>query len=97
MRWRRSEEPGTPAGAARERLENLLVSGGFRPQGGGKRPRQYNYKPNPYPQEDTVIASEECSGEGEGAGSQPRPGQRHDGKGHGAGDPADELVRWRRS
>jgi replication initiation protein RepC len=54
---------------ARERLENLLASVASHapeavdsdPLGPENRPHQYTYKPSSYPQEDTVIADEECS------------------------------------
>lgn len=34
------------------------------PKGSENRPHQYNYKPNPNPEQDTVIASEECKSGG---------------------------------
>ncbi len=53
--------------SARERLENLLAATAEAsteavnsdPKGPENRPHQYTYKPDPYPQEDTVMASEE--------------------------------------
>jgi replication initiation protein RepC len=52
----------------RERLENLLAALAPAvpeavnpdPKGSENGPHQYTYKPNPYPQEDTVVASKEC-------------------------------------
>jgi replication initiation protein RepC len=52
--------------AARERLENLLGVVETDPKGAENRPHQYNYKRSPNPKQDTVIASKECSGGGEG-------------------------------
>jgi replication initiation protein RepC len=51
--------------AARERLENLLAAAApvapdpvsSDPKGPENRPHQYSYKPSPYPEQDTVIAS----------------------------------------
>lgn len=37
------------------------------PKGSENRPHQYNYKPNPYPEQDTVMASEECKSGVEGS------------------------------
>ena len=51
---------------ARERLEQLLGAVDSDPKGAENRPHLYNYKSTTDPQEDTVIAAEECSGEGEG-------------------------------
>ncbi len=54
---------------AREKLENRLAELALAPseavnpdpKGAENGPHQYTYKPNLYPQEDTVMASEECS------------------------------------
>jgi replication initiation protein RepC len=51
--------------AARERLENLLGIVDSAPKEPENRPHIYNYKPRLDPNKDTVIAAEECSGEGE--------------------------------
>jgi replication initiation protein RepC len=60
--------------AARERLEMLLGVVQTDPKGPENRPHQYNYKPSLDPQEDTVIAAEECSGAGgEGVSQYPTP------------------------
>jgi replication initiation protein RepC len=56
--------------AARERLEILLGVVDSAPKGPENRPHQYNYKPSLDPNQDTVIAAEDCSGEGKGAGAQ---------------------------
>ena len=57
---------------ARKRLESATVnpqespseSVDTDPKGPENRPHQYNYKLNPYPEQDTVVASEECSSRG---------------------------------
>jgi replication initiation protein RepC len=56
--------------AARERLEMLLGVVDSAPKEPENRPHQYNYKPSLDPNQDTVIAAKDCSGEGEGAGAQ---------------------------
>ena len=59
------------------------------------RPHQHNYKPTPDPEQDTVIASKTCSGEGEGAlpsSPAPKPPQRSD-KSMVHGIAPDEVVR----
>ena len=80
---------------ARERLENQLAvtakpmpeAVDSDPKGPENRPHQYNYKANPYPLEDTVVASEGSKPDGTSGGSQqtqpvyPGAGQ----KGQGAG------------
>jgi len=61
---------------ARERLEFLLsqVESGAQeavnpdPKGAENGPHQYTYKPSPYPQEETVIASERCKSPSPDAG-----------------------------
>jgi len=55
---------------ARERLEILLGVVDSAPKEPENRPHQYNYKPTPNPNKDTVIAAKDCSREGEGAGAQ---------------------------
>ena len=62
--------------AARERLEVLLGVVDSAPKQPENQPHIYNYKPNLDPDQDTVIAAKDCSGEGEGAGSQ-SPAQQH--------------------
>jgi replication initiation protein RepC len=81
--------------AARERLETLLGVVDSDPKGAENRPHYNNYKPTPYPQEDTVIAAEECSGAGERAvlhPQTPEPRKRPE-KGMVHGIAPDELVR----
>src|SRR5262249_8358081 len=53
--------------AARERLEILLGIVNSDPKGAENRPHQYNYNRGLDPNQDTVIAAKECSGEGEGS------------------------------
>jgi replication initiation protein RepC len=81
--------------AARERLERWLGVAQTDPKGGGNRPHQYTYKPSLNPQEDTVIASKECSGAGERGVSQPpaqvQPKRSEKGMVHGIAP--DELVK----
>jgi replication initiation protein RepC len=48
--------------AARERLETLLGIVDSAPKEPENRPHIYNYKPSLDPEQDTVIAAEECSG-----------------------------------
>jgi replication initiation protein RepC len=81
--------------AARERLEILLGVVDSAPKGPENRPHQYNYKPSLDPDQDTVIAAKDCSGEGEGAGAQsPAQEQRQrPEKGMVHGIRPDELPR----
>jgi replication initiation protein RepC len=81
--------------AARERLEFLLEVVDSAPKQPESRPHIDNYKPNPDPKQDTVIASRDCSGGGEGAGAQsPAQEQRHrPEKGMVHGIRPDELPR----
>ena len=82
--------------AARARLESLLGTVDSDPKGAENRPHIYNYKPSLDPQEDTVIAAEECSGEGEGPVPQspaPVPSKRPE-RGMVHGIAPDELVRF---
>lgn len=46
--------------AASKAAEGVVGDVDSDPKGPENRPHYYNYKPNPYPQEDTVMASEEC-------------------------------------
>jgi replication initiation protein RepC len=80
---------------ARERLEQLLGVVDSDPKGAENRPHYNNYKSNPYPQEDTVIAAEECSGGGEGpVPLRPEPKERkRPERGMVHGIAPDELVR----
>ncbi len=81
--------------AGRERLEILLDVVDSVPTEPENRPHQYNYKPPPDPNQDTVIAAKDCSGEGEGAGAQsPAQQQRQrPEKGMVHGIRPDELPR----
>ncbi len=81
--------------AARERLESLLLGVKTIPLGIENEPHQHNYKPNPDPKQDTVIAAKDCSGEGEGpAPTSPAPERpHHPEKGMVHGIRPDELVR----
>jgi len=56
--------------ASRERLEMLLGVVDSAPKEPENRPHQYNYNPNLDPDQDTVIAAKDCSGEGQGADAQ---------------------------
>jgi replication initiation protein RepC len=64
----------------RERLENLLAAlapvvpeaVNPDPKGSENGPHQYTYKPNPYPQEDTVMASERCRAASERTVAEPQ-------------------------
>ena len=80
--------------AARERLENLLGLVDSNPKEPENRPHQYNYKPNPNPKKDTVIAAKDCSQEREEAGAQsPAQQQRQPTEeGHGARHPARRAA-----
>ena len=79
--------------AARERLERLVSDSD--PKGPENRPHIYNYKPSLNPEQDTVIATKDCSGEGEEAGSpSPAPEQpKRTEKGMVHGIRPDELPR----
>lgn len=44
------------------------------PTGPENRPHYYTYKPNPYPSQDTVMASEGCRSHGNAGAQQARPG-----------------------
>jgi replication initiation protein RepC len=79
--------------AARERLEKLLGVVETDPKEAENRPHIYNYNPNLDPQEDKVIAAEECSGGG-GISQSPAPVQpKQSEKGMVHGIRPDELVR----
>ena len=97
--------------AARERLENLLAQVAAEavrtvnpdPLGAENGPHQYTYKPNPDPEQDTVIAAEECSRAGRqradsGTAARPEqrqaePASRHGRQGRVLKLHPDELVR----
>jgi replication initiation protein RepC len=81
--------------AARERLESLLSSVDSDPKPAENRLHQYNYKLSPDPNQDTVIASKECSGAGEGppVPSQTPETQQRPEQGRAHGIVPDELVR----
>jgi replication initiation protein RepC len=77
--------------AARERLEVLLGVVDSAPKEPQNRPHQYIYNPSLDPDQDTVIAAKDCSGEGEGAGSQ-SPAAATPGERHGARHPAGRTA-----
>ena len=81
--------------AARVRLEDLLKPVNTTPEQPENRPHQHNYKPNPNPEQDTVITTEKCSMAGEESPSPvPVPEPRHcPEKDRRHGIAADELVR----
>jgi len=89
--------------SARERLENLLsavpaeVSETVNPDplGAENGPHQYTYKASPDPEQDTVVAREECSGaSGEAVTPSPAPERREPAeKGRVLKLLPDELVR----
>ena len=90
----RGQEPRAQAAAARERLEHLLGMVEIGPKGPENRPHIYNYKPTLYPEQDTVIAPNACSGKAETRVSQsstPVQPKRPD-KGMVHGIAPDELV-----
>ena len=80
----------------REHLEMLLKDVKKNPLGSENAPHQYTYKPNPYPQEDTVITFETSSETAAAPGPPSQtPGPRETpekGKVHGIRP--DELVRF---
>ena len=81
--------------AARARLEMLLKDVKKIPSGVKNEPHQYTYNPNPYPSQDTVIASNTSSEAAEpfvsqSPGSEP---QKRPDKGSVHGVRPDELVR----
>jgi replication initiation protein RepC len=79
----------------RERLETLLGVVDSDPMGLENKPHYNNYKPTLDPQEDTVIASKECSGGGEGPVLSAHPTGQQDRTDRGMvhGIAADELPR----
>ena len=81
--------------AAREQLESLLLGVKTTPLGIENKPHQYTYKPTPDPEQDTVIAAKDCSGEGEGPVlTSPAPERPHrPEKGMVHGIRPDEVVR----
>jgi replication initiation protein RepC len=81
--------------AARERLEVLLGTVETDPKEPENRPHQYNYNRGLDPNQDTVIAAEECSGGGgESVSQSPAPVQpKRPEKGMVHGIRPDELVR----
>ncbi|HTV87576.1 MAG TPA: plasmid replication protein RepC [Stellaceae bacterium] len=81
--------------AARERLEALLGTMDSGPMGAKNRPHYNNYKPTPDPEQDTVIAAENCNRAGQGPEpSLPAPAlRRRPDKGMLHGVAPDELVR----
>jgi replication initiation protein RepC len=78
-----------------ERLKALLGLIESDPKEAENRPHYNNYKPTPNPQEDTVIAANECSGEAGRDERQHRPTVLPDRKDKGMvhGIAPDELVR----
>jgi replication initiation protein RepC len=81
--------------AARKRLESLLKLVDSNPKPAENRPHQHSYKPSPDPEQDTVIASNECSGAGEAplAPSQVPEARQRPEKDRVHGIVPDELVR----
>jgi replication initiation protein RepC len=81
---------------ARARLEQLLGAVDSDPKGPENRPHYNNYQADSYPEQDTVIASEESSGRGEGpAPSRQEPEVRKQPeRGREDGIAPDELVRF---
>ena len=81
--------------AARERLELLLGTVETAPMGTENRPHQYNYKPSPNPEEDTVTAANKCNRAGRSGVSRSsvpvQPARAEKGMVHGIRP--DELVR----
>jgi replication initiation protein RepC len=79
----------------RERLEGLLGTVDSDPKGPENRPHYNNYKPTPDPEQDTVIAANECSGGAAEGVPQYRPPERRErsDKGMVHGIAPDELVR----
>ena len=95
-RWS-SASPASNAGKARRASgwSSLLGAVDSDPKGAENRPHYNNYKPSPYPEQDTVIAAKECSGGGEGPVPQsqaPEPPKRPE-RGMVHGIAPDELVR----
>jgi replication initiation protein RepC len=81
--------------AARERIQNLLGLVKTAPKEPENRPHIYNYNPSLNPEQDTVIAAEQCSGAGGAGVSQglaPEPRQRPE-KEMVHGIRPDELAR----
>ena len=72
---------------ARERLEGLLNDVNKTPSQAENEPHQHNYNRTLNPNQDTVITSKTCSGEGEGTDPEaPTVGTAEtSGQGHGAG------------
>jgi replication initiation protein RepC len=81
---------------ARERLEQLLRAVDSDPKEPENRPHYYSYKPDSYPEQDTVIAAKEGSGGGEGpAPSHQEPEERkRPERGMEEGIAPDELLRF---
>jgi replication initiation protein RepC len=78
---------------ARQRLELLLKLVESDPKQPENRPQQHNYKPSPHPEQDTVMASKNCSDAGEGLSSIPPVSRRPSDKGMVHGIAPDEVVR----
>jgi replication initiation protein RepC len=81
--------------SAREHLEGLLRDVKKAPLGSENEPHQNTYNPKPYPREDTVIATNDCSAMAEPSDPQfqtPGPRKRPE-KGIVHGIRPDELVR----
>jgi replication initiation protein RepC len=79
--------------AARERLESLLEAvqtDGSQAENG---PHQHNYKPTPYPKQDTVIAAKECSRGEEKPDPEGSQSRNRSDRGMVHGIAPDELVR----
>jgi replication initiation protein RepC len=84
---------------ARERLENQLATAAETipeavntdPKGSENRPHQYNYKTNPNPLEDTVVASERSKSEVAGTDSSQAPPVGPRDRQEGQGDQAERT------
>ena len=81
--------------AARDRLESLLKNVNKTPSQIENEPHQHNYNRTPNPNQDTVITSNTCSGEGEGTDHELSTSRqpKHPNKGTMHGIWPDELIR----
>ena len=85
---------------ARQRLENLLAGAASvvsdpvdsDPKGPENRPHQYTYKPSLYPEQDTVIASEECRADRGEVEAEPEMPVKPQEPGNGAGGDGERSA-----